>query len=242
MLLDRGYSPTLAATLAGLVGAMQVLGRILMTPLTGRMSLRTLSASVLAVQPVALVVFLLVPGLVGVFALLRCSVRPRVVSRPSVQRSSRTCMVARTTPASRAYSLSLSRLHRQARRSALASHTTRSAATRPSCGPLSLSQPSPVRVSCRRGVSRWSRRLHMVSVTACWLPMPLTTPSSAGSKSTMQPSSTVVAPRPGKWLAVCTFSQTDLRSRDPRRAYQSEYDENGFAAFGMLRSAIQNSN
>ena len=66
ILLDRGYSPTFAATLAGLVGAMQVLGRILMTPLTGRVSLRMLSAAVLAIQPASLLVLLLVPGLAGV--------------------------------------------------------------------------------------------------------------------------------------------------------------------------------
>ena len=36
ILLDRGYAPTLAAILAGLDGAMQVLGRILLSPLTGR--------------------------------------------------------------------------------------------------------------------------------------------------------------------------------------------------------------
>ena len=66
ILLDRGYSLTLAAGLSGLVGAMQVLGRILMTPLTGRVPLGVLSASVLALQPLALVVLLLVPGLSGV--------------------------------------------------------------------------------------------------------------------------------------------------------------------------------
>jgi MFS family permease len=66
ILLDRGYSPTLAATLAGLVGAMQVLGRMLMGPLAGRLPLRLLSAAVLAIQPLALVVLLVVPGLVGV--------------------------------------------------------------------------------------------------------------------------------------------------------------------------------
>jgi MFS family permease len=68
ILLDRGYAPTLAATLAGLVGAMQVLGRILMGPLAARLPLRTLSAGVLAVQPVALLVLLLVPGFLGVVA------------------------------------------------------------------------------------------------------------------------------------------------------------------------------
>jgi MFS family permease len=67
ILLDRGYSPTLAAALAGLVGAMQVLGRVLMSPLTGRVSLRTLSAGVLAVQPAALLVLLLVPGFMVLF-------------------------------------------------------------------------------------------------------------------------------------------------------------------------------
>ena len=66
ILLDRGYTPTLAAVLAGLVGAMQVLGRILMTPAAGRLSLRMLSVLVLAVQPFALLVLLLVPGTVGV--------------------------------------------------------------------------------------------------------------------------------------------------------------------------------
>jgi MFS family permease len=68
ILLDRGYPSTLAATLAGLVGAMQVLGRLLMTPLAGRMPLRTLSAVVLSVQPISLVVLLVVPGTVGVVA------------------------------------------------------------------------------------------------------------------------------------------------------------------------------
>jgi MFS family permease len=68
ILLDRGYSTTLAATLAGVVGAMQVLGRLLMSPLAGRMPLRSLSAVVLAVQPIALLVLLLVPGTAGVVA------------------------------------------------------------------------------------------------------------------------------------------------------------------------------
>jgi MFS family permease len=45
---------------------MQVLGRILMTPFAGRLPLRTMSAIVLAVQPLALVVLLLVPGVAGV--------------------------------------------------------------------------------------------------------------------------------------------------------------------------------
>lgn len=65
-ILHRGYAPTFAAALCGMDGAMQVLGRILMTPLAGRLPLRTLSAVVLGIQPVALLVLLLVPGTVGV--------------------------------------------------------------------------------------------------------------------------------------------------------------------------------
>lgn len=68
ILLDRGFSPTLAATIAGLIGATQVLGRVLMTPFTGRVSLHSLSVAVLAIQPVALLVLLLVPELAGVIA------------------------------------------------------------------------------------------------------------------------------------------------------------------------------
>jgi MFS family permease len=66
ILRDRGYAITVAAALSGVVGAMQVAGRIAMTPLTSRLSLRTLSATVLAVQPLALLVLLLVPGTIGV--------------------------------------------------------------------------------------------------------------------------------------------------------------------------------
>ena len=68
ILLERGFSPMLAATIAGLIGATQVLGRVLMIPFTGRVSLRSLSVAVLALQPVALLVLLLVPDLAGVIA------------------------------------------------------------------------------------------------------------------------------------------------------------------------------
>ena len=68
ILLDRGYDATVAATFAGLVGAMQVLGRLLMAPLTARLSLRTITAGVLAILPLAIVVLILVPGTLGVIA------------------------------------------------------------------------------------------------------------------------------------------------------------------------------
>jgi cyanate permease len=70
ILLERGFSPILAATLAGLIGAMQVFGRVLMTPFAGRVSLRSLSVVVLAIQPVALMVLLLVPEIAGVIAFI----------------------------------------------------------------------------------------------------------------------------------------------------------------------------
>jgi len=68
ILLNRGYDATVAATFAGLVGAMQVLGRLLVAPLTARLSLRTITAGVLAILPLAIVVLILVPGTVGVIA------------------------------------------------------------------------------------------------------------------------------------------------------------------------------
>src|SRR5207248_5823686 len=42
--------------------------RIVMAPLAGRVSLRTLSIGVLALQPLALLILLMVPGIVGVLA------------------------------------------------------------------------------------------------------------------------------------------------------------------------------
>jgi MFS family permease len=66
ILLERGFSPTLAATIAGLIGATQVVGRVLMTPFTGRVSLRSLAIAVLALQPVALLVLIMVPEFAGV--------------------------------------------------------------------------------------------------------------------------------------------------------------------------------
>jgi predicted MFS family arabinose efflux permease len=66
ILLDRGFAPTLAAALAGVVGAMQVGGRLLMVPISSRWSLRSVTAGVLGLLPLAIVVLLLVPGLLGV--------------------------------------------------------------------------------------------------------------------------------------------------------------------------------
>ena len=67
---DRGYEPTMAAAAAGLVGAMQVFGRVLLGLIGDRVSLRVTTAVTLGIQPFALLILLLVPGPVGVFAFI----------------------------------------------------------------------------------------------------------------------------------------------------------------------------
>jgi MFS family permease len=69
-LQDRAFEPTLAATATGLVGAMQVAGRIVLMILGDRVPLRVTSAVVLGIQPLSILVLLLVPGVVGVFAFI----------------------------------------------------------------------------------------------------------------------------------------------------------------------------
>ena len=68
ILVDRGYDPLAAAGVAGLVGAMQVLGRLLLGPIGDRYSLRVVSAALLAIQPLAVLILIFVPGTVGVLA------------------------------------------------------------------------------------------------------------------------------------------------------------------------------
>jgi MFS family permease len=64
---DRGYDPTFAASVTGLVGAMQVGARLLMAPFGGRTNPRLLAASMFALQPIALLILLLVRSTPGVF-------------------------------------------------------------------------------------------------------------------------------------------------------------------------------
>jgi MFS family permease len=64
---DRGYDPTFAATLTGLVGAMQVVARLLLAPFGERASPRILAAAMLALVPISLVVLLMVPSSIGVW-------------------------------------------------------------------------------------------------------------------------------------------------------------------------------
>jgi len=67
-LRDRGYDPTFAATATGAIGAMQVLARLALTPFGNRVSPRALGLGVLALQPVAIAVLLLVRATPGVLA------------------------------------------------------------------------------------------------------------------------------------------------------------------------------
>lgn len=67
-LQDRGYDLGLAATATGLIGAMQVLGRVVLGLLGDRVPLRVAAAVVLAIQPISLVVLLTLPVGVGVWA------------------------------------------------------------------------------------------------------------------------------------------------------------------------------
>jgi cyanate permease len=67
---DRGFDLTLAATATGLIGAMQVLGRIVLGLIGDRAPLRVTSAIVLGLQPIAILVLLVTPGIVGVFAFI----------------------------------------------------------------------------------------------------------------------------------------------------------------------------
>lgn len=65
-LQDRGFDATYAATMSGLVGTMQVVGRIVLGFVGNRISPRHEAAIVLGLLPLALLVLLLVPGIIGV--------------------------------------------------------------------------------------------------------------------------------------------------------------------------------
>jgi MFS family permease len=69
-LQDRGYDLTLAATATGLIGAMQVAGRVVLAALGDRLPLRVLTALILGMQPVALVILLLFPGAGGLWSFI----------------------------------------------------------------------------------------------------------------------------------------------------------------------------
>jgi MFS family permease len=67
-LQDRGYDATFAATVTGLIGAMQVLARLLLAPFGNRAfgQPQVTTALILALQPLSLVMLLLVRSTLGV--------------------------------------------------------------------------------------------------------------------------------------------------------------------------------
>ncbi|HEV2057019.1 MAG TPA: MFS transporter [Methylomirabilota bacterium] len=72
MLIEWGYKPTFAATVIGLVGAMQVVGRLVFAPLRTRLSARAVTMMILACQSLAFLILWGVPGIVGLFAFVIC--------------------------------------------------------------------------------------------------------------------------------------------------------------------------
>jgi MFS family permease len=68
MLIEWGYQPTFAATVIGLVGAMQVVGRLVFAPLRTRVSSRAVTMLILACQSGAFLILWGVPGTLGLFA------------------------------------------------------------------------------------------------------------------------------------------------------------------------------
>jgi predicted MFS family arabinose efflux permease len=82
----RGFSVTAAATLAGSIGAMQVLGRILLGGLSERVSSRSAAIVALSVMPLSLLLLVLAPVPFGVFSyivLFGASVGATTLVRPA---------------------------------------------------------------------------------------------------------------------------------------------------------------
>jgi predicted MFS family arabinose efflux permease len=72
MLIEWGYRPTFAATMIGLVGAMQVLGRLVFAPLRTRLSSRSVTMLILAFQSVSFLILWGVHGIYGLVAFVAC--------------------------------------------------------------------------------------------------------------------------------------------------------------------------
>jgi MFS family permease len=86
-LQDHGYDLTFAATAAGLLGAMQVLGRIVLGLFGDRVAIRVTAAIVLGIQPLALLILLLFPGplaLLGFIVLFGAAKGGLSLIRPSL--------------------------------------------------------------------------------------------------------------------------------------------------------------
>jgi MFS family permease len=68
LLEDRGFNPIYAAWIGGLIGAMQVFGRVLYGPTGGRISSSGMVAFIYLAQAVALLILLLMPTTTGVWS------------------------------------------------------------------------------------------------------------------------------------------------------------------------------
>ena len=72
MLIGWNYPPTFAATMIGLVGAMQVVGRLVFAPLRTRLSSRSVTMMILAFQSASFLILWGVPGIYGLVAFVAC--------------------------------------------------------------------------------------------------------------------------------------------------------------------------
>jgi len=72
MLIEWGYPPTFAATMIGLVGVMQVLGRLVFAPLRTRLSSRSVTMLILAFQSASFLLLWGVHGIYGLVAFVAC--------------------------------------------------------------------------------------------------------------------------------------------------------------------------
>ncbi len=68
LLEDRGFDPIYAAWVGGLIGAMQVFGRVIYGPTGGRISATRMVGFIYGAQAVALVILLFIPTIVGIWS------------------------------------------------------------------------------------------------------------------------------------------------------------------------------
>lgn len=87
LLLDRGFDATFAAGVTGIIGAMQVLGRILFVPVESRFPKRLLIMGIFGLQTIALLILIFVPTIGGVWifvVLLGSSNGVMTLARPAL--------------------------------------------------------------------------------------------------------------------------------------------------------------
>ena len=72
LLVERGHTVAFAATASGMIGGLQVFGRLVFAPLKTRLSQRTVTMLVFALQAVSLLALRVIPGVPGVVAFVVC--------------------------------------------------------------------------------------------------------------------------------------------------------------------------